>query len=418
MTTKIKTIATTFAIFLIASSFIYLGTSFGAVASRSANSESQATIMPSIQKPIYPENEVPASPFHPTGLLPTKNSGQLAQVAQHTDQPQFHPTNSEAANPAGETSQTLELTDPISGYTSVQVGDTVTITAEAKNYNGYMISQWGTPGLLSFVSHSADYVTDDDDVISTTYRVVAAGSAQLYLKVKKDNQIVNQVAANINCGPGGSSQTLELTDPIGGSTSAQVGDTVSITARATNYNGYKVSQWGTPGLLTYVSHSADYVTSDDQEISTTYRVVAAGSAQLKLSVVKDNQVVKQVAANINCGGDQPVNGNYQINVHYGFLPPLQYITPMGIAIYLLDDHGNEKKISQTGIIPDISKGYCEGIALININDVPQGTFAVAAGGCAPYGIGSIKIYGQTTVTFDGKPGLKGSISMGPTSLSC
>jgi endo-1,3-1,4-beta-glycanase ExoK len=76
MMTKIKKRVAAFVLFLIVFSFISVGTSLKPVASLSADSESQ----------------VAASPWHPTGLLPTQNPSQPA-----TNRPLFPPTDSEAA---------------------------------------------------------------------------------------------------------------------------------------------------------------------------------------------------------------------------------------------------------------------------------------------------------------------------------
>jgi hypothetical protein len=73
---KIEKLVEIFTMLLIVVSFICVGTSFEPVAPSSANSESQAA----------------ASPFHPTGLLPTQTPSQ-----PDTNRPLFHPTDNEAA---------------------------------------------------------------------------------------------------------------------------------------------------------------------------------------------------------------------------------------------------------------------------------------------------------------------------------
>jgi hypothetical protein len=211
---------------------------------------------------------------------------------------------------------------------------------------------------------------------------------------------------------GSPSQILELTDPISGSISAKIGDTVTIKAIARNYNGYEISQWGTPSLLSYVSHSSDLVISDTQEISTAYRVVAAGSAQIYLKVMKDGQMIKQVKVDVNCY--EPGTGKYTIAVKDAIIG----VYMPNIEVYLVDNGKKGKIISKTGVIDKF------GIAQISITDVPSGSVTLGADACMPdiaippVCQGQRNWHGENIFNFDGVPEYKGEIKLVFTSECC
>ena len=192
-----------------------------------------------------------------------------------------------------------ELSSDLTG--TVGATDTVSITARAGNANGMSVTQFGQPGSLSYVSRTAASITGDSQNLVVTYKCVASGSnLPLKLGIVQNGQLVHEIAKTVSCAQASNGRLQWLaTDPTG--TVGSNADTVSITAQALDASGSKISQWGQPGSIEYVSRTSGDVSGSSQEVTVTYKCVAAGSnIPLKLRLVQNGQMVSEVTKMVTC----------------------------------------------------------------------------------------------------------------------
>ncbi len=73
-----------------------------------------------------------------------------------------------------------------------------------------------------------------------------------------------------------------------------------IRGKAVDAFGASVSQWGTPGILQYVSRSAGSITQNDQDIWVAYKCTNAGTATLKLVLIKNSNWLSSIVKTVTC----------------------------------------------------------------------------------------------------------------------
>ena len=192
-----------------------------------------------------------------------------------------------------------------SGDYSGTVGDTdtISITARAVGAKTLSISQYGEPGYLSYVSRSASTVTQDGQIITVTYKCVAAGTNipfELSL-LNNGRQKVVKLSKKVSCKSNNARLQWMSQDDAG--TVGSDSDTVYITAAALDAQGSKISQYGQPGYLAYVSRTTGDITTNYQSVTIKYKCVAVGSnILLTIQLVKNGQLLSQITKPVTCKG--------------------------------------------------------------------------------------------------------------------
>ena len=179
--------------------------------------------------------------------------------------------------------------------------DTVSITAEASFAQGMQVSQWGTPGYLQYVSHSAGTVSSWYEEVKVTYKCVAPGNnLQLKLRLVKFGQIQAEIVKTVSCsGTAGSARFSEVSSDVTGAVGDT--DTVSITARAVNAQGMGITQYGQPKYLKYVSRTSNSITSNDQQFTVTYKCIAPGTGlTFKVGITQNGQIRQEITKQVTC----------------------------------------------------------------------------------------------------------------------